>query len=85
MNIAENFASTFPPINFILLPSTARVCGNCSKWKGPREWNGRKSFICMEGIKGVCNRRNLDFEFDASTLTSPLSNNGCPHWKFASH
>lgn len=85
MNIAANFAPTLPPINFVLLPSTARCCGNCSKWKGPRERNGRKGFICMEGVKGFCQRKNRDFEFDKRTLTTPLSNGDCSHWKFAAH
>lgn len=88
MNIAANLASTLPPtINFIPLPSTECVCGNCSDWKGPRERNGRKSFICMEGTQGACQRRmrNQAVECNARTLTSPFSNSGCPHWKFAAH
>lgn len=87
MNIAANFASTLPPINFILLLSTKSVCGNCSKWKGPRERNGRKSFICMENAQGVCQHkmRSKDAGCKASTLTAPLSHSGCPHWKFATH
>ena len=87
MNIAANFTTTLPPINFILLTSTKSVCGNCSKWKGPRERNGRKIFICMENSQGFCQNKmhNKDAEGKASTLTSPLSNSGCPNWKFAAH
>ena len=56
----SNIATSLPPINYILLMSTDSVCGNCSQWKGPRERNGRKIFICMENIQGVCLNKKLN-------------------------
>jgi hypothetical protein len=86
MKSENNFASTLPiSVNFIPLDSTESFCGNCSNWKGPRERNGRKSFICLEGSKGTCKRKMLDqkFEHISSALTSPVSNSDCPHWKLS--
>jgi len=84
MKHVKNFASTLPiSVNFIPLNSTESVCGNCSNWKGPRERNGRKSFICLDGSKGTCKLKMLGqkFEYISGALTSPVSNGDCPHWK----
>lgn len=81
MNFAVNIASTLSArMPFIPLSATASVCGTCSNWKGPRERNGRKSFICMEGTQGACRRGMPERE-----LTTPLSNGDCPNWEFAAH
>lgn len=86
MKQAENFTSTLPlSINFIPLNATVSVCGNCSNWKGPRERNGRRSFICLDNSKGTCQQKMLGQPAKnvSGALTSPISNDGCPHWKFA--
>lgn len=86
MKHTEHFASTLPlSINFIPLNANVSVCGNCSNWKGPRERNGRRSFICLEGSKGACQQKLLGQlgKNLAGALTSPVSNGGCPHWKIA--
>ncbi|WP_144408284.1 hypothetical protein [Sulfuricella sp. T08] len=85
MKSVDNFASTLPiSINIIPLTANESVYGNCSNWKGPRERNGRKSFICLDGSKGTCQHkmRDLDFEYISGALTSPVSGDGCSHWKF---
>ncbi len=84
MKPVVNFASTLPiSVNFIPLNASESVCGNCSNWKGPRERNGRKSFICLDGSKGTCQikMRDQNFERVSLALTSPVSNGDCPHWK----
>lgn len=86
MKHAENFAPTLPlSIQFIPLGASVSVCGNCSNWKGPRERNGRKCFICLDGSKGACQQKLREYPFDGTTgsLTSPVAGTGCPHWKFA--
>ena len=88
MNFAANIASTQPArMPFIPLSATASVCGTCSNWKGPRERNGRKSFICMEGTQGACRQGMADRDSECAprTLTTPLSNGDCPNWQFAAH
>jgi len=83
MKPVGTFASTLPiSVNFIPLNASESVCGNCSNWKGPRERNGRKSFICLDGSKGTClhKMREQNFECISSALTSPVSNSDCPHW-----
>lgn len=84
MKSVEHFASTLPiSITFIPLNSTVSACGNCSNWKGPRERNGRKSFICLDGSKGTCQLKARDQSPAriSGALTSPVSNGNCPDWK----
>jgi len=84
MKSVVNFASARPTsINLTPLNSDENVCGNCSNWKGPRERNGRKSFICMDGAKGTCNlkMKGRDAASISDALTSPVSNGDCQHLK----
>lgn len=86
MRASENFAATLPlSIQFIPLGTGESRCGNCSNWKGPRERNGRKSFICLDNSKGICRHKAGASQSANITgaLTSPVSGNDCPHWTFA--
>jgi hypothetical protein len=86
MRVSENFASTLPlSIQFIPLGTGESRCGNCANWKGPRERNGRKNFICLDNSKGICRQKagTTSATSISGALTSPVCGNGCPHWTFA--
>lgn len=82
MESIESFKITLPlSVTLIPLSMTASACGNCLNWKGPRERNGRKSFICLDSSKGTCQLRIRDRSLVGEALTSPVSNSDCPDWE----